>query len=53
MTKEIDFETHLIKAIQEERKFQASFSDLVDKFEEKISSFDFENNSILINVSST
>jgi len=49
MTKEVDFETHLIKAIQEERKFQSSFFDLINKFEEKISSFDFKNNSILIN----
>jgi len=48
MTKEIDFEKHLKKAIQEERKFQSSFFDLISKFEEKISSFDFENNSILI-----
>ncbi|WP_343614073.1 GIY-YIG nuclease family protein [Flavobacterium sp.] len=48
MEKEIDFEKHLKNAIQEERKLQVSFFDLVSKFEKKISNFDFENNSILI-----
>jgi len=45
---EINFETHLIEAIQKEKIFQASFFELIGKFEEKISTFRFEENSILI-----
>lgn len=46
---EKNFETHLIRTIQKERIFQASFFDLVDKFEEKLSTFDFKRQSILVN----
>lgn len=46
---EKNFEAHLIRTIQKERIFQASFFDLVDKFEEKLSTFDFKRQSILVN----
>ncbi|RRJ90750.1 GIY-YIG nuclease family protein [Flavobacterium macacae] len=44
----MNFEKHLIEAIQKERVLQNDFANLVDKFEDKISNFDFERNSILI-----
>jgi len=45
---EEDFEEYLINSIQKERDLNVSFFDLVNKFENKISNFDFGNESILI-----
>lgn len=45
---EESFEEYLIESIQEERELTVSFFDLVNKFESKISNFDFEKESILI-----
>lgn len=46
--REENFEKHLIKSIKNERELNVSFFDLVNKFENRISNFDFENESVLI-----